>query len=212
MFLFQRVISPYLSVVRHRRYFPLWLGQLVSSLGDTLNYIALVIYVYQLTGSGFDLAKLSLLQIIPILLVAPAAGVIIDRFHRKKVLIIADLARALLVLGLAVAPNVESIYALAALVAVATSFFRPTVQAVIPALVDEHELLAANSVAWSTEQLVQIIGSAVAGGLIVLVGAKAAFVFNAGSFLFSALMIATMALPAVPIPESEKKGWRLICG
>ena len=53
----RRVAAPYLVILQNRRYFPLWLGQLVSSLGDTLNYIALVIYVYQLTGSGFDLSN-----------------------------------------------------------------------------------------------------------------------------------------------------------
>ncbi|GAC1392045.1 MAG: hypothetical protein NVS4B11_07830 [Ktedonobacteraceae bacterium] len=115
----------------------------------------------------------------------------------------------MLILGLVVAPTINAIYAIAVLIAVATTFFRPTVQAVIPALVQEEELLTVNSVAWSTEQLVQIIGSAVAGGLILFIGLKAAFVFNAGTFLFSAVMIAMMQIPAVPLPESEKKGWRL---
>src|SRR5437879_1473852 len=204
------MVLPYLTIIQDRRYFPLWLGQLVSSLGDTLNYIALVVYVYQLTGSGFDLSKLSLFQIIPILLIAPMAGVIIDRYPRKWVLIAADLTRAVLILGLAWTSDVTTIYALAMLVAVASTFFRPTVQAVIPMLVSEHALLAANSVAWSTEQRVQIIGSAVAGGLIAVIGPQAAFVFNAATFIFSALMIATMRVPAVPIPQSEKKGWSLV--
>lgn len=197
---------------QNRCYFPLWLGQLVSSLGDTLNYIALVVYVYQLTGSGFDLSKLSIFQIIPILLIGPVAGVIIDRFPRKRILIAADIGRALLMLALAFTSNVSAIYAIAVLISIATTFFRPTVQAVIPALVKEDELLAANSVAWSTEQLVQILGAAMAGGLIALIGPQAAFVFNASTFLFSALMISTMDLPhanASQIPESEKKGWRL---
>jgi MFS family permease len=209
MFAFRRVILPYLTILQNKRYFPLWLGQLVSSLGDTLNYIALVIYVYQLTGSGFDLSKLSIFQIIPILLISPIAGVIIDRFSRKWVLIAADIIRAVLILGLVVAPNINAIYGIAVLIAMATTFFRPTVQAVIPALVREEELLAANSVAWSTEQLVQIVGSAIAGGLILLIGPKAAFVFNAGTFLFSAAMIATMQVPRVAIPEDEKKGLKL---
>jgi len=212
MFSFRRVIVPYVTIIQNRHYFPLWLGQLISSLGDTLNYIALVIYVYKLTGSGFDLSKLSIFQIIPILIISPIAGVIIDRFHRKKVLIAADVVRALLLLGLVFASNVTAIYALAMLIAIATTFFRPTVQAVIPAIVKENELLAANSVAWSTEQLVQIIGSAIAGGLILFIGPKAAFVFNAGTFLFSALMISTMQVPEVSLPESEKKGWRLYLG
>ena len=209
MFSFRHIVLPYLKIIQNRRYLPLWLGQLVSSLGDTLNYIALVIYVYQLTGSGFDLSKLSIFQILPILLISPLAGVIIDRYRRKNILIAADVTRALLILGLVIAPNVAAIYAIAVLVAVATTFFRPTVQAIIPAIVKEEGLLTANSVAWSTEQLVQIVGSALAGGLILVVGPKAAFIFNAGTFLFSALMIATMDVPAMPIPEHEKKGWRL---
>src|SRR5712692_4628905 len=209
MFPFRRVVLPYLTIIQNRRYLPLWLGQLVSSLGDTLNYIALVVYVYQLTGSGFDLSKLSIFQIVPILLISPLAGVIIDRFRRKHVLIAADVTRALLMFGLALAPNVTAVYAIAILVAIATTFFRPTVQAVIPAIVKEEELLAANSVAWSTEQLVQIISSAIAGGLIALVGPQAAFVFNGATFLFSATLIATMDVPSVPIAESEKRGWRL---
>ncbi len=209
MFSIRRVILPYLTIIQNRHYFPLWLGQLVSSLGDTLNYIALVVYVYQLTGSGFDLSKLSIFQIIPILLIGPVAGVIIDRFPRKRILVAADIARALLMFALALTSNVSAIYAIAVLVAIATTFFRPTVQAVIPALVNEDQLLAANSVAWSSEQLVQILGAAMAGGLIALIGPQAAFVFNAGTFLFSALMISTMTMPTAPIPETEKKGWRL---
>src|SRR5581483_4309164 len=208
----RRVIFPYRTIIQNRRYFPLWLGQLVSSLGDTLNYIALVVYVYQLTGSGFDLSKLSIFQIIPILLIGPVAGVIIDRFPRKRILIAADLARALLMVALAFTSNVTAIYAIAVLVAIATTFFRPTVQAVIPALVKEEELFAANSVAWSTEQLVQILGAAMAGGLIALIGPQAAFVFNAATFVFSALMISRMEVPRVALPESEKKGWRLSLG
>lgn len=204
-----RFYSPYLTILQNRRFFPLWLGQLVSSLGDTLNYIALVIYVYQLTGSGFDLSKLSIFQIIPILLISPLAGVVIDRFPRKHVLIAAEVARALLMFALATVSNVTAIYALAILAAIAATFFRPTVQAVIPALVKEGELLAANSVAWSTEQLVQIVGAALAGGLVAFVGPQAAFIFNGLTFLFSAAMIARMDVPRVPLPASEMRGWRL---
>lgn len=206
---FRRVLLPYWLILQNRRYFPLWLGQLVSSLGDTLNYIALVVYVYQLTGSGFDLSKLSIYQILPILLISPVAGVVIDRFRRKNILIAADIVRGILILGLAFASNVTAIYAIALLVSLATTFFRPTVQVVIPALVKEEELLTANSVAWSSEQLVQIIGSALAGGLIAWIGPQAAFLFNAGTFFFSAFMIATMKVPPAAAPEQQKGGWRV---
>ena len=64
-------IRSYVTIIRNHRYRPLWLGQLVSSLGDILNCIALRVYVYQLTGSGIDVSKLSLFQLVPIILIAP---------------------------------------------------------------------------------------------------------------------------------------------
>src|ERR687897_1409170 len=95
-----RVGTAYLDVVRSPRYFPLWLGQLISNFGDTLHYIALVVLVFQLTGQGVAVAALVAAEILPVLFLGPVAGVIIDRFSRKSVLIGSDLIRALLVLSL----------------------------------------------------------------------------------------------------------------
>ena len=81
----------YGRVIRSPSYFPLCLAQLLSSFGDTLHYIALVVLVFQLTGQGIAVAGLAVIEIAPILLLGPVAGVIIDRFSRKAVLIGADL-------------------------------------------------------------------------------------------------------------------------
>jgi MFS family permease len=77
--------------VRSPRYFPLWLGQLASTFGDTLHYIALVVLVYQLTGRGAAVAVLVAAEILPVLVLGPVAGVVIDRFSHKAVLIGSDL-------------------------------------------------------------------------------------------------------------------------
>ena len=95
-----RALGAYGGVVRSRSFFPLWLGQLVSSFGDTLHYIALVVLVFQLTGQGVAVAAVAAAEIVPVLVLGPVAGVIIDRFSRKAVLIGADLFRACLVLSL----------------------------------------------------------------------------------------------------------------
>src|SRR6266545_7456702 len=95
-----RVASAYSNVIRSPSYFPLWLAQLLSSFGDTLHYIALVVLVFQLTGQGLAVAGLVAAEVIPVLLLAPVAGVVIDRISRKAVLIGADLFRASLVLTL----------------------------------------------------------------------------------------------------------------
>lgn len=190
------VAAAYGRVIASPTYFPLWLGQLISNFGDTLHYIALVVLVFQLTGQGLAVAGLVAAEAIPILVLGPIAGVIIDRFSRKAVLIGADLFRAGLVLTLLWPQGAWHAYLVAAGLAAGNAFFNPTVQAVIPVLTTEEQRLAANSVGWSTGRLVQILASAVAGGIIALIGTGPAFMLNAGSFVASAILISTLHLPA----------------
>ena len=195
---------PYLRVIRSPCYFPLWLGQIVSNLGDTLNYVALVVLVFRLSHSGVAVSALVVTEIVPTLLLGPVAGVLIDRFDRKHLLIAVDLARAGLVLTLAVTHVLWAVYALAALLAVGSTLFNPALQAVIPVLLDDKERLAANSLAWSSGRLVQIVGASLAGGLIAWAGTTPAFLANAASFAFSAAMIARLSvLPRERGPRSS---------
>jgi MFS family permease len=124
------------------------------------------------------------------------AGVVIDRFSRKGVLIAADLVQATLALSLVWPQGIWHAYLVAAGLSCATVFFNPAVNAVIPALTTREQRLAANSVSWSTAQLVQIVGAAVAGGLIALIGTSAAFALNSASFLVSAGLIGLLVIPA----------------
>jgi len=186
---------PYLRVIRRPRYFPLWLGQIISNLGDTLNYVALVVLVFRLSQSGVAVSALVLAEIVPTLALGPIAGVVIDRVDRQRLLIVVDSVRALLVLVLAVTHILGLVYLLAALLAVGSTLFNPALQAVVPALLTEEERLAANSVAWSSGRLVQIVGASVAGGLIAWGGTTPAFLVNAASFAFSAIMLARLSIP-----------------
>lgn len=188
-------LTGYRDVVRSPRYFPLWLGQLISSFGDTLHYIALVVLIFQLTGRAFAVAGAVAAEVVPVLLLGPVAGVVIDRFSRKQVLVGADLARAALALSLVRPQGAWHVYLVAAGLSAGSTFFNPAVQAVIPALTTEEQRLAANSVSWSTAQLVQIVGSAVAGGVIAFLGTGPAFAVNAASFAASALMITRLPIP-----------------
>ena len=122
-----RVAGAYAGVVRRPIYFPLWLGQLVSSLGDTLHYIALVVLVFQLTGQGLAVAGVVAAEVVPVLLLGPVAGVVIDRFSRKAVLVASDLLRAALVLSLVRPQGAWHAYVVAAGLAAGNTFFNPTV-------------------------------------------------------------------------------------
>jgi len=192
----RRVGTDYASIVRSPRYFPLWLGQLVSNFGDTLHYIALVVLVFELSGQGLAVAGLVATEIIPVLVLGPIAGVVIDRFDRKSVLIGADLFRAALVVTLIWPQGVWHAYVVAAGLSAGGVFFNPTTNAVMPVLTTPEQRLAANSVSWSTTQLVQIVGASIAGGVIAVVGTAPAFALNAGSFVFSAALIARLHIPA----------------
>jgi MFS family permease len=205
-----QVGKSYAEVIRSPRFFRLWLAQLTSSFGDTIHYIALVILVFQMTGQGVAVAVLVAAEIIPVLLLAPVAGVVIDRFSRKGVLIGADLFRALLVLSLVWPQGLWHAYVVAAGLAAGNTFFNPTVQAVIPALTTEDQRLAANSVNWSTGRLVQILAAAAAGGLIALIGTSPAFILNAATFLISVPLIAGLPIPkhAGQLGEGVTRGLR----
>jgi len=202
------VLGTYRNVIRSRTYFPLWLGQLLSNFGDTLHYIALVVLVFRLSGRGLAVVGVVAAEVVPVLLLGPVAGVIIDRFSRKTVLIAADLCRAALVASLVWPQGVWHAYLVAAGLAAGNTFFNPAIQAIIPALTTEDQRLAANSVAWSTGRLVQILAAAVVGGIIATIGTGPAFALNAGSFLASALLIARLAIPshAGQLGEETKRG------
>ena len=189
------VLNQYRQIIGSRTFFPLWLGQLVSNFGDTLNYVALVVLVYRLSGSGLAVSLTVILEIVPVLLLAPFAGVVIDRLPRRAILVVSELVRAGLIGLLILATQTWQVYGIVAGLTAAGVFFNPTLQAVIPQVVEPEALLAANSVAWSTAQLVQIVAAALAGGLIASLGTAAAFGVNAASFVFSALMIARLRLP-----------------
>lgn len=203
-----KLFSQYKHIIGSRTYFPLWLGQLVSNFGDTLNYVALVVLVYQLSKSGLAVSINVVFEILPVLCLGPVAGVVIDRFPRKAIMVTSDLVRAGLAFSLIFASATWQVYLVASLLSAAGVFFNPTVQAVIPTIVEENALLAANSIAWSTGRLVQIIGSAVAGSLIALVGPSSAFAINALTFVFSAFMVSQLVISphAGELNQNNRRG------
>lgn len=201
---FGGLFHPYERIVRNAQYRPLWIGQIVSNLGDTIHYVALVVLLFRLTGSGVVLAALALAQIAATLTMGPIAGVIVDRFDRRGVMVAADLARATLATSLAFTANAPTAIALAVGIAVCGVPFGPAARALLPALVDEDALLAANTVGWSTEQATQIIAAAGAGGLLLTFGTTPAFLFNAATFLFSAAMLLRLRGRFRPIGSAKE--------
>jgi len=167
----------------------LWAGLSISVLGDWVGHMALTLHVYNVTGSASALATLTIVRSLPVLLFGPVAGVTADRFSRRRIMIWSDIARALLYALLPFATNFPQIVTIAFLTSSISAFFRPSLTALMPDLVKKDQLLEANSLLFSTSNLMMIVGPALGGFMVGFLGQAWAFRFDAVTFLASALAI-----------------------
>ena len=192
----------FIRVLRNPRFRRLWVGQVVSAIGDYFYLLAVPILINALTGST---AAIGLAMIVgfalPQLVFGIPAGVLVDRWERRRVMIVADLVRAGLVLGGLLARDAGSLwvlYVVGFLMSVASRFFYPAQSALVPMLVSEDELLAANSLSQLTMTASLLVGPALAGFAIAWLGAGVAFVADSASFVVSALAIWSIGAVAAP--------------
>lgn len=194
-----------LAPLRHRGFRLLFGGQLVSDLGDWLDFLALIaLIVYRWNLGPSALAALSAAIALPFAVIAPLSGVWADRLPRKTLMIVADLGRALVVFGLVFAPNLSTILALVFIRGIFSTLFGPARQATIAALVPQGDLLAANSLSQLSFQLTKILGPMLGGLLVAAVGPRSAFMINAVTFLISAALIVQLPKLA-PAPRTNEE-------
>lgn len=177
----------------------LFAAQTISRWGDTFNSVALVILVYQLTGSGLKVAGTVAFEIVPVVLLGFVAGAVVDRYSRRRVMVIADLARATVAVMLVVAHDHLAVVYLAAFLFSAFSvFFNPAAASVLPALVAEDEIVGANSAVWSAAVISQIALAPIAGAVVAVAGPGPAFAINVITFVVSAAFLVRLPIPARP--------------
>lgn len=193
------------SVLRLRNFALLWGSQAISQLGDGLFYVAEIWLVLQLTGSALAMGTTVILTMLPRLALQLIGGVSVDRYDRQRLMVLSDAARCLCVLAFAILVAARQIqmvhvYLLSIAFGIVSAFFDPAQQAILPNLVPEDGLVAANSLVGLTRQLSQILGPAVAGVLISLpnVGVAGVSFFNAASFAAGAIGVAAMQVPTRP--------------
>ena len=192
--------SGYLELLRGNRDFRLlWLGQVVSQLGDWFDTIALYTLLHNLTeDSGRAIGLMLVARFLPSFFVGPLSGVVADRFSRRTILIVSDLLRAAVVLGFLFVRRPDQIwmvYALTVLQLVFSTFFEPAKTAVIPSIVAGRELVAANAVASATWSVMLTLGAATGGLVTGWLGTDAAFVLDSLTYLASALLISRVRFP-----------------
>ncbi len=168
----------------------LWLARTISQVGDVAQFTTLALLLFSLTGSGLGVSGAVLAEILPVLLLAPLAGSLVDRLPRVPVMVSADLIRVLLAAALAVwHDHVLVAYGVAFGLSAGQVFFSPAAQSLLPAVVEDDELVAANSGIWSAAVLAQVMVAPVAALLAVEVGFGPAFAVNALSFVLSAVVL-----------------------
>jgi MFS family permease len=205
-----------LKILRQRNFSFLWIGQFISVIGDYVLFIALPFYTYNLTGSVLATSAMFFVSTLPRMFLGSVAGVFVDRWDRKRTMIIADLLRILLV-GMLVLVRSSSwlwlIYASAFLESVVSQFFNPAKSAIIPLLVDEKDLMPANSLNGLSDALTRLLGSALGGVLMGWLGFSSVVLLDAGTFLFSAVMIGLIIMPGRTVRSEESdppstRGWQ----
>ena len=199
------------SLLKNTRFVRLWIGQGVSFVGDAVSMVALVVLVVQITGSASAVGGALVARLLPTL-ASPLAGVLADRLDRRVVLVVSDLARAVLVLGLVFARDLAVIYALVFLMGLARTLFNPTVRAAFPSVVGGGDLTRANSIISGTFSVSETVGPAFGGLLVAAVGVNAAFVLDSVTYLISAAFLARIPLPRPQREEESGFGQELRAG
>ncbi|MGQ0805020.1 MAG: MFS transporter [Actinomycetota bacterium] len=200
-----------MRVLRRPAFRRLFIAHAISRAGDAFNTVALVVLVFRLTGSGLGVAGTVAFEVAPILLFGPIAGVAADRLPRRSLMVGADLLRAALAALLAFShSSVLLAYLVAFGLSTGSVLFNPATASLVPEVVDDEELVAANSALWTVAVITQIAFAPLAGALIAGVGVGAAFGLNALSFVASAAVLVGLRSGRTPAAAIGGRGWREI--
>ena len=206
-----------------KNYFLLWSGALVSKIGDKFYTIALAWWILQETKSPAIMGLMLVVSVLPGLLIGPFAGALIDKWPRKPMLIIPDLIRGLIVTGVAVLSGmgrleIWHIITAAGVISLASAFFDPSVQAVIPQIVTEENIPKANALNLMVGGISSVIGPILGSVVIGLLGFTTVFLINGLSYLISGFFEGFMIIPYINkkdgknmmILEDLKEGFRFL--
>jgi MFS family permease len=194
------------DTLRHRDFALLWSAGLISTAGDFALVIALMVHVYRLTDSTLATAGLFAASYVPRIIVGSIAGVFVDRWDRKRTMIWADLSRAFVLLLLLFASGHDRlwiVFTVSAVMGAIGQFFNPAESALLPKLVGEERLVAANSLNSLNDELGRLAGPAMGAWLYAVFGLGGVAVADAATFVASAILIKRIAAEARPLIDSS---------
>ncbi|HLK57495.1 MAG TPA: MFS transporter [Chthonomonadaceae bacterium] len=193
------------AVLCQRNYALLWNGQFISMIGDWVLMSALPFYVYDRTGQALASSGVFIALILPNLLFGSLAGVFVDRWDRRRTMMVADLLRAAILLPLLLVRSrgeIWIVFAVAFAEASVSQFFGPAKSAILPHLVRSEDLGAANTLSTVNENLARLLGPSLGGLLIATRGLSSVGALDSVSYLFSCAMIWLIVVPKRREPDS----------
>jgi len=187
------------ALLRIRDFGLLWLAGLISIAGDIALFIALPLYVYRLTDSTVATAGVLVATFAPRVLLGSIAGVFVDHWDRKRVMLVADLIRAPLLLPIVFAPDhLVVLYTIAAVQGTIGLFFSPAEGALLPRLVGKEHLVQANALNALNDNIGLLIGPVIGATLYAAAGIGGVVLINAATYLASGFLIAFIETDARP--------------
>ncbi len=194
--------SPF-AVLRKRAFVYVWSAQLVSTIGDALTSLAAGIIVYRLTGSALSVGLMLMASAVPALVFGLVAGVVVDRYDRKRIMIAADLLRAAVVAAIPflVGIDVAWLYVAVVVSSSITQFYTPASDSILPEVATEEELGAANSIMAIAQFGSTAVGFALAGLLASSQSIDLVFWIDSATFVFSAIMISLVRIAPLIVEE-----------
>ncbi|MBT3316478.1 MFS transporter [bacterium] len=193
------------KLFRNRSFLSIWTASIVSGLGDKIAIIAFFSLIMDRTGSVVNLGLLAAVQIIPGVLLGPVAGVIIDRWRKKRVMILTDVFSATVVFVIPFVESLPVIYFLAALLSIGRQFHSPARLALMPEVVEDNLLKKSNALTMLTQNLVLMFGMALGGIIVESRGVNSAFFADSLTFVFSALILIQRRFIYLEIEKAPKK-------
>jgi predicted MFS family arabinose efflux permease len=193
-------------LVRNLPFRRIWTAGLLSDAGSEISRISLVLYLAEESGTVAGVALLVVARTLPSLLAAPVLVALADRCRRGRVMIAADVARALVTCTILASPSPVAIYLAMILDAIAAAVFEPARAAALPQLVDARDVLRANGLARGAANATMVLGPLAGAELYVRFGLVATLLIDALSFVASALLIGLARIPDLPAVRADAGG------
>ena len=195
------------ALLVQRNFLLLWVAHTISILGDYVFFIAITFWIYELTGSASATGAVLIISTAPMVLFAPLAGLVVDRWDRRRIMFVAEGARALLFLSLLCAVLVQPstlwpIYLVAFIQSALAAFFWPARGAMLPQMIESSALLTSNALYMASDSVVRIIAPSLSAFVLLRLGPSGVIIVDAASFIISAGSICLLT----PIVSQQVEG------